>query len=257
MKIIMLGCGNSSGVPLIGCNCEVCRSDNPKNKRLRVSAYVETEGVKFLIDTSPDLRQQALSNNITQLDAILYTHEHADHIHGLDDLRPFNYLRDGSLPVYGDEHTIASVKQRFAYAFLPKPENIWFRPSLIPHTLPAQAAGHIDVRGVKVAYFQQGHGKSTTLGYRISDFAYSTDTDRLPESAFAALAGTKTWIVDCLRYQKSHSHSTLTQTLEWIARVKPELAILTHMGHELEYEKLARELPGGVVPGYDGLTVEI
>lgn len=257
MKITILGCGSSAGVPLIGCSCDVCTSSNPKNKRMRVSVYVETGDNKILIDTSPDLRNQALKNSISHIDAVLYTHDHADHVMGIDDLRSFNYLSKASLPIYGDKKTMDALTERFAYVFLPKPQNLWFRPSLIAHSIPEKDVADFEVHGQAITAFAQLHGKTRTLGYRIGDFAYSTDTDGLEDYAFAALAGIKVWVVDCLRYTKSHSHSYLAQTLEWIEKIKPELAIFTHMGHEFEYEKLLGELPQGVVPGYDGLAVEL
>jgi len=256
MKITVLGCGSSTGTPAIGCNCKTCISDNPKNKRTRVSVLVETNGENLLIDSSPDLRQQALRNNIRKINAILYTHEHADHTHGIDDLRSFNYLSGGALPVYGNAETLDMLQQRFSYAFLPKPEVVWYRPSLMPHILPDDPVHQFNIRDIALASFEQMHGKVKTLGYRIGKFAYSTDVDVLPETAFKALEGTEIWLVDCLSYRKSYSHSNLENTLAWIARVKPKLAILTHMSHEFDYDTLAKELPPGVVPGYDGMIME-
>lgn len=257
MKITVLGCGSSSGVPLIGCNCPVCSSTNPKNKRSRVSVFLEAEGKKILFDTSPDLRQQALANGISHIDAVLYTHDHADHIMGIDDIRSFNYLQNASMPVYGDVKTLDSLKERFAYVFLPRPENAWLRPSLTPHIIPDGNVVDFEVEGLKATAFRQGHGKGYTLGYRVGDFAYSTDADGLESFAIDVLQGSKVWVVDCLRYARSYSHSYLERTLEWVAAVKPRLAILTHMGHEFEYETLLAELPEGVVPGYDGLAVDM
>lgn len=258
MRFTVLGCGSSAGVPMIGCNCGVCTSNNPKNRRSRVSVLVETQGRNLLIDTSPDLRQQALANDIRRVDAVIYSHDHADHIMGIDELRSFNYLSSESMPVYGDMATLSSLRQRFAYAFQPKPENVWFRPSLVPHIIAETGpAGAFSAHGVEIGYFRQLHGRGTTLGFRIGDFAYSTDTDGLEEHAYAALSGVKVWLVDCLRYEKAHSHAHLELTLGWIARVKPGLAILTHMGHEFDYDTLRGELPPGVVPGFDGLSMEL
>lgn len=256
MKITVLGCGSSPGVPVIGCDCAVCRSDNPKNKRLRVSLLIETNGKNILIDSSPDLRQQALAANIRQVDAVLFTHDHADHTGGLDDLRAFNHIADVPLPVYGPEETINSLKNRYNYAFLPKPER-WFRPSLVPHALPEGARHDFALFGQPISMFQQLHGKVKSYGYRIGNMAYSTDTDGLEDSAFETLAGIDLWIVDCLRATPSASHSYLEQTLGWIARAKPKRAVLTHMAHEFEYEALAKQLPPGVIPGYDGLVLEL
>lgn len=256
MKITILGCGNSSGIPVIGCNCLVCNSNNPKNRRSRVSVYVETENKKLLIDSSPDLREQALKNHICQVDAVLYTHDHADHTHGIDDLRSFNYLSGNALPIYGDAATISSLQQRFPYAFLPKPEPAWYRPALVANILPDRPVHKFFIDDISIVYFEQRHNKVKTRGYRIGKFAYSTDTNELPDTAFDVLDGVEVWVVDCLRYTKSHSHSNLENTLDWIKRVKPRLAVLTHMAHEFDYDTLAAELPSGVVPGYDGMVIE-
>lgn len=257
MRVTVLGCGSSSGVPMIGCTCPVCSSKNPKNKRTRVSLYIEINTVGLLIDSSPDLRQQALACGVKKADAVLYTHGHADHTHGVDDLRSFNYLGNKELPVYGDADTLASLQQRFTYVFRPKPDNIWVRPCLVPNVIPRGNIVNLAVQGVDIVAFEQLHGRTTSLGYRIDKFAYSTDTHELPESAYKALEGIDVWVVDCLRYTESVTHSHLKRTLEWIARVKPRQAILTHMAHDFDYDKLAAELPPGVVPGYDGMVIDL
>lgn len=258
MKITILGCGNSLGVPVIGCDCAVCTSNNPKNKRLRVSVFIEINGINLLIDTSPDFRQQMLLNNIRKIDAVLYTHDHADHAHGLDDLRQFNALQGDAIAIYSNDEIIASLQKRFAYAFLPKPaSDSLFRPSLVPHIFPDADIHEFKIGKVSVIAFKQQHGKTHTLGYRIGDFAYSTDVNILSDAAFEALRGVKFWVVDCLRYTASYSHSHLENTLEWIERVKPKQAILTHMAHEFDYEILQSELPSGVFAGYDGMVVQV
>jgi len=257
MKVTLLGTGSSGGVPFIGCECGVCRSTNPKNKRLRVSLYIEAGDQKLLVDTSPDMRQQALAAGIKRVDAVLYTHDHSDHTHGIDDLRSFNYLNDAPMPVYGDAHTMGILQRRFDYTFHPRPGPVWSRPSLIPHIIDDAPVSHFHIENVGITAFAQGHGKGKTLGYRIGNFAYSTDVDRLDEDAFLALHNLDVWVVDCLRYRPSPTHSHLEQTLGWIARVKPKLAILTHMTHDIDYEKLSAELPPGVVPGYDGMVIEL
>ncbi len=258
MKITILGCGHSLGVPVIGCECPVCTSENPKNTRLRVSVLIEINGLNIVIDTSPDFRQQMLMTNIRKIDAVLYTHDHADHIHGIDDLRQFNVIQNDDVQVYSNEEIMESIKKRFAYAFLPKPlHGSMFRPSISANTFPDVPVHEFMLGEVKITAFEQGHGKSKTLGYRIGNFAYSTDVDRLPETAFEVLEGIECWVVDCLRYTTSYSHSSLENTLKWIGRVKPRQAILTHMAHELDYDKLSTELPAGVFAGYDGMVVEI
>jgi len=256
MRVTILGCGNSTGVPAIGCTCEVCLSDNPKNKRSRVSVLVEEKGLNLLIDSSPDLREQALKNNIKQIDAVLYTHSHADHTMGIDDLRAFNYLSQKTLLAYGDAATMNTLTDRFPYIFRQKTDKIFYGASLSAHILADEPVYRFTIEGLSVTSFEQIHAKVKTLGYRIGNFAYSTDTNQLPETAFEALAGVEIWAVDCLRYSEAFSHSHLKQTLEWIERVKPKLAILTHMDHDLEYDRLSSELPAGVVAGYDGMVIE-
>lgn len=262
MKITILGCGNSLGVPVVGCECAVCTSDNPRNKRLRVSAAVEIGDKRLIIDTSTDFRQQMLRAGIKKIDAVLYTHDHADHVHGIDDLRAFNFGTERPIPIYGSAATIDTLKQRFAYAFVPPKQNIIFCPNLegkaiAPQEMEEKQYADFYIENIKITAFEQGHGKFKSTGYRIGDFAYSTDVDELPEVAFSVLSGVKCWVVDCLRYTKSYSHANLEKTLEWIARVRPETAVFTHMAHDFDYDKLSSELPSGVFVGYDGMVLEL
>ncbi len=255
MKITILGCGGSSGVPLIGCDCPVCKSPDAKNKRLRASILVEEKNTAVLVDSSPDLRQQALNNNISKIDAVLFTHAHADHVGGLDDLRAFSHISNKPLPVYSDRKTLEELKTRFDYAFIPEVPKSWYRPCLIPHEI--KGGKKFTIGDMAIEPFVQGHGKITTLGFRFGDFAYSTDTDFLPKETLENLRGVKVWVVDCLRYEKAPTHSHLNQTLQWIKSVRPKTAILTHMGHEMDYQTLKENLPEGIEPAYDGMTVEI
>ena len=257
MRVTMLGCGSSAGVPFIGCHCPVCTSTDPKNNRTRVSLLLVWADKHVLIDTSPDLRQQALREKITKVDAVMYTHDHADHVHGIDELRSFNFLSGEAIAVWGDFRTIELLKNRFAYAFLPKPDNLWYRPCLEANVLVDKAVGEFELFGQKITYFEQGHGRTKSLGYRIGNFAYSTDTDYISDAGFEALKGVEVWIVDCLRPEPSYSHAHLEMTLGWIHRVKPKRAILTHMNHDFDYETLLKSLPQGVEPGYDGLQFKI
>ncbi|MCC7260361.1 MAG: MBL fold metallo-hydrolase [Alphaproteobacteria bacterium] len=255
MKVTILGCGPSGGVPLIGCECPVCTSSNPKNNRTRVSILIETHGKRLLVDTPPDLRQQCLRHHIKTVDAILYTHAHADHTHGIDDARSFNYHANKLIPAYGTADTLEEIRARFAYVFKnPIPQYGWFRPALEPREI--RAGESFDAEGVRVIPFDQGHGAhGTTLGFRVGDMAYTTDAKSLPDASFDVLKGIKLWIVDCLSNRPMPTHSHLEQTLEWIARVRPERAILTHMGHELEYATLNAQLPTGVEAAFDGMVV--
>lgn len=261
LKVTILGCGSSGGVPMIGCSCPVCISADSKNKRTRVSIAVEYAGKRILIDTSPDMRAQCLRHGIGTVDAIIYTHAHADHMHGIDDARFFNYTHNKLIDVYADETTLSRVKEGFGYA-LPreKPANlppgaVWYRPFLHPILIEPFKA--FTACGIDVLPIAQKHGGETTLGLRLGSFAYSVDTNGLSEEAFAALKGIDTWVVDCLRYESAPTHAHLEMTLGWIRRVKPKRAYLTHMSHSFDYAKLAGELPEGVSPAFDGLVLEI
>lgn len=256
MKVTLLGSGSSSGVPIIGCECDVCKSENPKNKRSRVSVLVETQGKKILIDTSPDLRMQCLRAGIKTVDAILYTHAHADHIHGIDDVRSLNFHRGGVIPCYADAATLAEMRERFGYVFkAPIPEYGWFRPCLIPHEITAGVP--FEVEGIQIIPFRQNHGRVDSIGYRIGNFAYSTDVKSFPAESEPFLYGLKLWVVDCLKPEPAPTHAHLAQSLEWIEKYKPAHAVLTHLAHEFEYDALQVSLPAAVEAGYDGLALEI
>ncbi len=261
MKITILGCGASSGVPLIGCDCPVCTSADPKNRRTRVSVAITRGDTTVLVDTSPDMREQCLRHNISRVNGIVYTHAHADHLHGIDDTRSFNHVRNSPIDAFGEEATLKQIAERFGYVFLPpKPPNMpgdwgWYRPCLTPNIIRPYES--FRAGGIEVLPFEQKHGGGKTLGLRFGKFAYSTDANGLPEEAFEALKGIDTWVVDCLRYELAPSHAHLEMTLEWISRVKPRRAYLTHLSHGFDYETLAKELPDGVFPAYDGLELEV
>ncbi|NIA67753.1 MBL fold metallo-hydrolase [Pelagibius litoralis] len=264
MKLTVLGCGGSGGVPVAGREAGgtwgVAKPDNPKNRRSRVSVLIEGEegpdGARdrILIDTSPDLRQQILDNGITALDAVLYTHAHADHCHGLDELRGIVYSRRRPIDAYMDARTRAALTTRFDYAFSSSRAADNLYPALLEdHVID----GDFHVGSIPVTPFTQQHGPDSSLGFRCGDIAYSTDASDLDEAAFAVLEGVKLWVVDCLRDDPHPTHSHVAQTLEWIARVKPERAILTHMNERLDYDELRSRCPPGVEPGYDGLVIEV
>lgn len=250
MKLTILGCGTSGGVPRMPEYWGVCDPSNPKNRRRRASVLVEEGDTSILIDTTPDLREQCLMANIRHLDAVFYTHDHADHCHGIDDLRGFFQTNREKVPVYADEATLDVLKQRFSYIFRSQDGY----PAICSGKAIERATR---VRDVTMIPFEQGHGRGISLGYRFGDMAYSTDLDRLPESAFDALSGVKVWVVDALRYDPHPTHSHLAQTLDWIERVKPEQAILTHMTWDMDYETLKRDLPAGIEPAYDGMVIEL
>jgi phosphoribosyl 1,2-cyclic phosphate phosphodiesterase len=256
MRVTMLGCGPSWGVPRIGNDWGGCDPQNPKNRRRRVSVLIEEAGAVLLVDTSPDLRAQLLDAAVTRIDAVLFTHTHADHLHGIDDLRSVNRLMQRAIPIHGNAATLDEIRRRFGYV-LTAPDDgaaaAFYKPVLVP----VEIDGPFVAAGIAVTPFIQDHGFSTTLGFRFGRFAYSTDVIDLDEAAFAALAGIEVWIVDCIRRAPHVTHSHLAKTLDWIARLRPRRAILTHMDQSLDYETLRRALPSGVEPGFDGLVVDV
>ena len=254
MKVTVLGCGPSWGVPAIGPDWGRCDPGEPKNRRRRCSLLVESRGRVLLIDTAPDLRQQLLDAGAARIDGVVLTHAHADHLHGIDDLRMVTRLMGGPIPLYAEAATLEEADRRFGYALAPPvPGRPLYRPALTP----TPVTGSFTAAGMPVVPFTQNHGYSTTLGLRIGKLAYSTDVAEVDENAFAALAGIEFWVVDCLRREPHPTHSNLAKTLAWIARVKPRRAVLTHMDQSLDYRELSAELPSGVEPGYDGLTAEL
>ena len=253
MKVTVLGCGASWGVPAIGPDWGRCDPADPRNRRRRCSLLVESRSVRLLIDTSPDLREQLLDAGVARLDAVLLTHAHADHLHGIDDLRSVNRLIKKPIPLYTDAASLTEMRRRFDYIFeLPPAADPFYKPSLEPHIID----GPFVAAGLPVAPFIQDHGYSLTLGLRIGAFGYSTDVTELDDTAFAALAGIELWIVDCLRYEPHPTHSHLAKTLGWVEHVRPRRAVLTHMDRQLDYSELAAQLPPGIEPGQDGLVLE-
>jgi len=234
-----------------------CNPDNPKNRRRRVSVLVQDGDANILIDTSPDLRLQLLDSQVSRIDAVLYTHDHADHCHGIDELRALSYDKDSQpIDAFGTAVTMAALRQRFAYIFSQVEGSVsgLYRPVLRSHEI----AGPFGAAGIPVVPFDQDHGfGAVSTGYRIGNFAYSTDLVELPAAAKAALGGLDLWIVDCLRFEPHPTHTHFERTLGWIAELKPKRAILTHLNHTVDYEDLARRCPPGVEPGFDGLTVEL
>jgi len=254
MKVTMLGCGPSTGIPTIGPDWGACDPADPRNRRRRASLLIECHGKTVLIDTSPDMREQLLETHTSRLDAVIMTHAHADHLHGIDDLRSVNRLMQAAIPLYADAPTLAEIERRFGYALRPiEPGGFYYKPTVTPHPID----GPFVAAGLPVVPFTQDHGYSTTLGFRIGALGYSTDVTELDDTAFASLAGIELWIVDCLRYEPHPTHSHLAKTLSWIERVKPGRAVLTHMDRPLDYRELAARLPQGVEPGRDGLVIEL
>ena len=254
MNITVLGCGASWGVPAIGPDWGRCDPADRRNRRRRGSLLIESRGAALLIDTSPDLREQLLDAGVNHIDAVLLTHAHADHLHGIDDLRMVSQRAGEAIPFHASAAALVEVERRFGYAFRPvTPGRPVYRPALAGQAID----GPFTVAGMPVLPFEQSHGFSTTLGFRIGPVGYSTDVVDLDERAFAALAGVDLWVVDCLRREPHPTHSHLAKTLSWIERVGPRRAVLTHMDQSLDYRELTAELPPGVEPGHDGLTVEL
>lgn len=256
MRVTILGCGGSNGVPVAGGNWGACDPENAKNRRQRPSIFVQWDDANILVDTTPDLRAQMLSNRIDRVDAVLYTHNHADHVHGIDDLRPISRRMDRQIDVYADQDVLDSIRRRFTYLFEGgESDNGLYRPIYRPHAVD----GPFEVAvGLRVTPYAQDHGICASTGFRFGPVAYSTDVVQLPESAFEVLAGVDLWIVDCLRAGPAHpTHAHLERTLSWIDRVKPARAVLTHMNHQTDYDAIAALCPPGVEPAYDGLILDV
>ncbi|HZK89002.1 MAG TPA: MBL fold metallo-hydrolase [Stellaceae bacterium] len=254
MKVTMLGCGPSTGVPAIGPDWGDCDPGDARNRRRRASILIECRGQTILIDTSPDLREQLLDARVRRLDAVILTHAHADHLHGIDDLRSINRLMGRAIPLYANAATLAELRIRFGYVFDPVPADGYvYKPHVEPHPID----GPFSAAGIDIVPFVQDHGFSKTLGFRIGALGYSTDVVELDDLAFAALAGIELWIVDCLKPTPHPTHSHIEKTLAWVERVKPRRAVLTHMDRQLDYARLAARLPPGVEPGHDGLVIEL
>ena len=253
MRLTFLGTGTSTGVPSIGCECETCLSEDPRDKRLRVSALVEHAGKKILVDTSIDFRQQALRAGINYLDAVMLTHCHVDHVFGLDDIRPLNF-RHGALGVYANEIAWRDLKRIFQYIFEPTHFGGGL-PQLIPHTVEPLSSFCIGEQ-IEVTPIEVIHGKLPVIAYRFNDFAYATDLKTIPDSSMAALRGLDTLVLDCVRIKPHSTHLCLEEALAYIEDLKPKKAFLTHMNHDFLHERDSKRLPDNVEFAYDGLVVE-
>jgi phosphoribosyl 1,2-cyclic phosphate phosphodiesterase len=263
LKFTILGCGSSGGVPRPALGWGDCDPKNPKNRRRRTSLLIdrhETGGgvTRVLVDTSPDLREQLIDAEVDWLDGVLYTHEHADHTHGIDDLRALFIKQRRRVDVYLDEHTEAMMDTRFAYCFKSPPGSD-YPPIVTAHRLTAGTPVTIDGEGGPVTALPilQQHGDIPSLGFRVGNLAYSCDLSDIPPQSLSAFADLDVWIVDALRYRPHPSHFSLSDALGWIERLKPRRAILTNLHADLDYEILRAKLPVHVVPAFDGMTVAI
>jgi len=254
IQITVLGSGTSAGVPTIGCDCAVCTSSDPRDRRLRPSILIRYDGRNVLIDTAPDFREQALRAKLQRVDAILYTHSHADHILGLDDVRPFNYRQRSAIPLYGMEETLAAIQRVFRYAFSEKPSESTV-PKLELHTLHGEPFG---VFGVEFTPIRLPHGKtSEVLGFRFGSAAYLTDHNELPEEAKAKLHGLDVLFLDALRHRPHPTHSTVERSLAWAKELQARRTFFTHICHDLPHEATEAALPANVRLAYDGLELDV
>lgn len=258
MRFTILGCGSSGGVPRLGGHWGDCDPLNPKNNRRRCSMLVERialEGTtRVLIDTSPDLRAQLLDAGIGQLDGVVYTHSHADHVHGLDDLRMIVFNMRRRLPVWADGDTQNDLYSRFGYAFM-QPDDSPYPPILNMHTIKGDVIIGGEGGEITLHPFKVNHGSIDALGFRIGGLAYLPDVAQMTDEAWAAVEGLDCWVLDALRRTPHPTHSHLAQSLEWIARAAPKRAVLTNMHIDLDYLTVERETPGHITPAYDGMTL--
>lgn len=253
MQLIVLGVGSSAGTPVIGCDCGTCQSTNPRNRRTRCSSAIELDdGRIILIDTGPDLRLQALRENIRRVDAVLYTHIHADHMNGIDDLRSFCQLQRMQIPLYGNAYTMENLSTRFAYT-LREPGGTWDLPILRAHTVESA----FEVCGEQIIPIPVMHGRSRILGFRVRNFAYLTDVSEIPQESMPLLQGLDVLLLDCLRYRHHHTHVSVEQSVAYASQIAARETYFIHMTHDLEYAKLEQQLPPGMHVGYDGLRLPL
>jgi phosphoribosyl 1,2-cyclic phosphate phosphodiesterase len=260
LSVTILGCGSSGGVPRVGSGWGACDPGEPRNRRRRCSVLVERSGpggtTRVLVDTSPDVREQLLDAGVTELDGVLFTHAHADHTHGIDDLRPLVIHTGRRIPIWADAHTGADLRGRFGYCF-ETPPGSGYPPILTEHRVIAGELVRVEGPGgtIEALPFDLQHGDSVALGYRFGDIAYTPDLNDVPDGALSALSELDVWIVDALRPRPHPSHFSLTDALGWIERLQPSRAVLTNLHTDLDYRALASSLPTGIEPAFDGMRV--
>lgn len=252
MKVTFLGTGTSQGVPVIACPCQVCRSFDPRDKRLRSSVLIEENGLSIVIDTGPDFRIQMLRENVTNIDAILFTHEHKDHTAGLDDIRSFNYIKQRPMDVYAEETVIRSLKMEFAYVFAEKKY-----PGVPQIEIHPIGTDPFVIRNLPIVPIRAIHYQLPVLGFRIGDFTYITDANYIPEEEKAKIEGTRYLVISGLRKQKHISHFSLGEAIDLINEFSPKRGYITHISHQMGlHEEVSKELPPNILLAYDGLKIE-
>ena len=252
MNVLFLGTGTSHGVPMIGCDCAVCRSTDPRDSRLRPSIYLECDdGMRVLVDTTPDLRQQALRHNLNKVDAVLYTHSHADHVLGLDEVRRYNHMTRAALPLYGDAATLADIRRIFSYVFEPNAQKGGGVPHLHLNTIVGPfCLGRTEVQPLRVL-----HGGRPVTAFRIGGFAYLTDCNEIPEETMTQLQGLDVLVLDALRRKRHPSHFSIDEAVAVAQRLGARQTLFTHCCHDLGHAETCRSLPAGMALAYDGLQI--
>ena len=253
MRVTFLGTGTSTGVPVPTCGCSVCRSTDPRDQRLRPSVLLEWDGATVLVDTSTDLRAQALREGLARLDAVLYTHAHADHVFGLDDLRMYNWVRGGPIPAYGSPETLAAIRRSFWYVF-EEVEAGGGKPSLTLHPVDDRPFA---LAGRTIIPVPLLHGRLPILGYRTGGFAYLTDVSAIPQASYPLLEGLDVLVLSALRIRPHPTHMHLSRSLDEAARIGARRTLFTHIAHEIAHAEIAPTLPTGVELAYDGLRVDV
>lgn len=252
LDITILGSGTSTGIPVVGCDCPVCRSEDPRNQRTRCSALLSCAGRNVLIDTSTDLRQQALREDIRSIDAVLYTHNHADHVHGIDDLRGFNLRNHKAIPIYGEAQTLQRIRRLFSYIFddgTPR--------GFTPQLEPCAVRGPFELFGLSFVPVPLLHGELEVFGYRCGPFAYLTDCSSIPDSSLPLLRDLQLLVIDGLRFKPHPTHFNIAQATAMAQRLGAERTLLTHLNHDVDHRRHARDLPSGIEFAYDGQRVTL
>lgn len=252
MRVVVLGSGTSTGVPMIGCKCKVCRSNDLKDKRLRTSIIIEEKGKNFLVDTTPDFRAQALNNNITKIDAVLYTHDHADHINGIDDLRMFNFIQKTKIPCFASKQFIENIKNRFNYIF-----SDYCKGGGKPELQFNELKEKNNIYGVEVFAFPVIHWQTDVMGFRINNFAYVTDVKSIPPDSMKHLEGLDVLILGVLRQKEHSTHLCISEALKLLEILKPKKAYFIHMSHHIDYKREQKHLPENVEFCFDGMTISL